>query len=115
MTRAMRFFESLRRNARSLLVRQTMPPPDPDEQATPIFGGETVVEVRYSGQKNYRSVITQDSAGRFRVHRQLWDASNWDVAPSAYWADDDHGAVIADTLDRARMLATEALLVRGDA
>jgi hypothetical protein len=110
----MRFLDSLRRSARTFLLRQPVPPPTPDEHTTPVFAGQTIVELRYSLHRHYRAVITQDSAGRFRVHRQWWDASDWDVASSAYWADDNDGAVIADTLERARGLATEALLARAD-
>ena len=110
----MRLLDSLRRSALTLLIRQPIPRPTPDEHTTPVFAGQTIVELRYSLHRNYRVVITEDSAGRFRVHRQWWDASDWDVASSAYWADDDDGAVIADTLERAQGLATEALHARDD-
>jgi len=110
----MRFLDSLRGSARALLVREPIPRPNPAEHVTPVFAGQTIVELCYSRHRNYRAVITQDSAGRFRVHRQWWDASDWDVASSAYWADDDDGAVIADTLERARELAFEALNARDD-
>ena len=83
--------------------------PEPDLTENPVFPNESVVEVQYSQAQRNRAIITQDRQAAFRVHRQRWDASDWDAGGTPHWIPFDSAATITDTLERARVLAGEAL------
>jgi hypothetical protein len=102
-----RVFQMLRRRVCDALG--SSPTPGPDLTAAPNYPGETVVEVQYSLRQRNRTIITQDQQGHFHVHRQHWDASDWDVGGTPFWMPADGSATVTDTLERARVLANEAL------
>ena len=83
--------------------------PPPDTQSRPSYHSEAVVEVLYSETKQRRAVITQDRDLHFRVHTDYWCLADFDYIGQGYWAQDDRFATITDTLERARVLAKEAL------
>ena len=84
--------------------------PEPDVGQQPTFHGEELVEVKYSKRRRNRAAITHDRQARYRVHLQSWDTSGWKVGGSPTWIPSDRFACFADTLDRARDIAREALL-----
>ncbi len=83
-------------------------PPPPDTAARPSYIGETILEVLFSRDNQHRAIITQDSQGFFRVHRDRWWIGDLDLG-KAFWIQDDHHATITDSADNARVLAQEAL------
>jgi hypothetical protein len=99
--------DALRNRARAAFGPHAAPEPNVAED--PVFPNESVVEVQYSKAQRNRAIITQDRQAAFRVHRQRWDASDWDVGGKPRWIPFDSAATITDTLERARVLAGEAL------
>jgi hypothetical protein len=85
--------------------------PPPNKVALLDDPAQRVLEVRYSHDDTRRVIITQDGSGIFRVHEHLWDASDWDVGGTPYWA--YHHTAHTDTLQKARTLADEALSREG--
>jgi hypothetical protein len=88
--------------------------PPPDTSSRPRYIGEQVMEVLFSRAHQYRATVTQDSRGLFRVHRDRWCISDWEVAGAAYWAQDDRLATITDSVEAATRLAEESLIVTPD-
>jgi hypothetical protein len=88
-------------------------PPAPDTAARPSYISERVIEVLFSRKSQYRAIVTQDSQGLFRVHRDRWWIGDWDIG-QAFWIQDDHHATITDSADNARQLAQEALRATPD-
>ena len=84
-------------------------PPPPDTSASFRHVEEEEIECLYSPRRQYRVVISRDHQGRYRVHRQRWDISDWDVANVAFWSEDDQMATITDTIESARTFAAERL------
>ena len=84
-------------------------PPPPDTSVRPTYVGEEAVECIYSPQRQYRVIISRDRAGRYRVRRERWNTSDWQVANIAFWYGDDSMVTITDTVERASSLAAERL------
>ena len=72
--------------------------------------GQEVVEVLYSPSNYLRGIITIDPQGIYRVRTEHWDTSDWYIAGSAYWAQ-DHLGTFTDTLENARKLCKEKMLL----
>jgi len=89
-------------------------PPAPDTQSRPSYISERVIDVLFSRGNQYRAIITQDSQGFFRVHRDRWYTGDWDIIGQVSWVQDDHHATITDSTDNARKLAQEALRATPD-
>jgi len=90
-------------------------PPSPDTSVRFRHVDEEEIECLYSPQQEYRVGITRDQVGRYRVRRERWNTSDWDVAAVAFWSDDDARVTITDTLENARKLAAERLSETPDA
>ena len=73
------------------------------------YQGHSVVESHYSASGRFRAIITQHPAGHFNVHREHWDISGWEAGGTPAWVPAGGGAIIGDTIERARTLAAEAL------
>lgn len=88
-------------------------PPAPDTASRPSYISERIVDVLFSRTNQYRAIVTQDSQGFFRVHRDHWYLGDWDIG-KASWTQDDHHATITDSAANARQLALEALRATPD-
>ena len=84
-------------------------PPSPNATVEATYHGLPVVECHYSTSGRFRAIITQHPGGHFDVHREQWDISGWEVGGTPAWVPAGGGAVIGDTVERARALAVEAL------
>jgi hypothetical protein len=73
-------------------------------QATrPSYISERIIEVLFSRRNQHRAIVTQDSQGFFRVHRDRWWIGDWEIG-KAFWVQDDHHATITDSAENARKL-----------
>lgn len=81
----------------------------PDTRHEPVYTSELTLEVAYSRTKIYRTVITRDANGRFRVRRQKWDVGDSDHTRGGHWLPDQRGLTVAASLEAARALAEEKL------
>jgi hypothetical protein len=72
------------------------------------------LEITYSGTKRFRTVITRDQDGRFRVRRERWETETLGDGSRGYWRNDAGRASIAASLEIARELAEEKLAESGD-
>jgi len=104
MTRLTRLADRLRD-----LLHGANTPPSPDATVEATYQGLPVVECHYSTSGQFRAIITQHPGGHFDVHREQWDISGWEVGGTPAWVPAGGGAVIGDTVERARALAVEAL------
>jgi len=97
-------------HAGGLHVRRHMERPPPPDTGT-AFGHASEVEVErhFSLRKHHRVIISQDCAGRYRVHCDRWDTSDWEIVSYAGWRSEDRLATMTDTLENARKLASEHL------
>jgi len=84
-------------------------PPSPDATVEATYQGRSVVESHYSASGRFRAIITHHPGGHFSVHRQQWDISGWEAGGTPAWVPAGGGAIIGDTIERARTLAVEAL------
>jgi len=75
----------------------------------PTFPAETIVEAVYSVCTARRAIITRDQAGRYRIHIQYWDTSDWARGYDAYWMGCETSPM-TDTLENAEKLAREEVL-----
>jgi hypothetical protein len=82
------------------------PPPQPDVSQQRSFPGQRVIETIHSQSK--RAFITIDDAGLYRIKIERWDTSDWKEWQQAFWRGEAVSSY-ADTLERARDLAKEAL------
>src|SRR5262245_19974863 len=81
-------------------VRETTPPPPPpDTNARFSRMGQEEIECLYSPQRTYRVVISRDSAGLYRVCRELWDTGDWEVAHVAFWSENERTVTITDSVE----------------
>jgi hypothetical protein len=85
------------------------PPPPPDTKVRFSRVGEEEIECLYSPQHEYRAVISRDRAGLYRVCRERWNTSDWELARHAFWSEDERTVTITDTVENARTLAMEHL------
>jgi len=90
-------------------TRDKADPPAPDTSVRFRKAGEEEVECSYSPLQRYRVIISRDGAGRYRVHRERWNTSDWEIARVAFWSEDDRTVTVTDTLGNARKLAAERL------
>jgi hypothetical protein len=84
------------------------PPPD---FAVPfrVPEQETLVEVLRSPSRPMRVGITRDGKGIYRIYTEWW-GEDWDLIGRAEWTGGgSHDGSFADSVDRARNLATERL------
>lgn len=95
------------------MPHQSEPPP-PDVTTQPRLTSETVLELLFSRTNQFRLVISRDRRGLFRIHRDKWCVSDWDIIGEAFWIQDGHFVTMTDTLASARQLAREALQATSD-
>jgi hypothetical protein len=81
----------------------------PDTRHEPAYSEELTLEVSYSREKGFRSVISLDANRRFRVRREKWDVGVPEFTGSGHWLPDQRGTTIAVSLETARVLALEKL------
>jgi hypothetical protein len=91
-------------------VFEPLPPPSPDTSGEVCISGQTVVEVSYDESRCHRAIITRDDTGIFRVRTEVWDTSCWNELQTAFWCQ-RHLGTFTDTLDSARLLASEHLSI----
>lgn len=85
----------------------------PDKSARTHYAGETIQDVVYSADDNFRTVIGVDERGTFRLHCEKWLLfATWEeIEP--LWAPVGEGNTLTDTLENARLLAKERLTELG--
>jgi hypothetical protein len=93
-----------------LPVLEPLPPPPPDTSSEVNISGQTVVEVSYDESRCHRAIITRDAADIYRVRTEVWDTTYWEELQTAFWYPRQHGT-FTDTLDSARLLASEHLRI----
>ena len=91
------------------LLHGATTPPSPDVTIEVTYQGHPVVESHYSASGRFRAIIIQHPGGHFDVYREQWDISGWEAGSTAAWVPAGGGAIIGDTVERARTLAVEAL------
>lgn len=91
-----------------LFHREPVAPPPPDSSQRPSINGQSVVEILYSSSQRERAIITCDVHGTYRVLTAFWDTSDWKQSSLAFWTE-PAGSTFADTLDIARIRASEIL------
>jgi hypothetical protein len=89
------------------------PPPDPSQPVRVDSKGEKIVEVLASANGGRRVGITRDASGIYRVRVETW-APDWEHLGVATWFQSGDEGSFADSLERARSLAAEALGAMGE-
>lgn len=92
------------------VASEPSPPPPPDTTSDVCVSGQTVIEVSYDESQFHRAIITRDTAGVYRVRTEVWDTTHWDELQTAFWCQ-GHLGTFTDTLDSARLLASEHLSI----
>lgn len=89
------------------------PPPDPSQPIRVDQRGEKIVEVLTSATGDRRVGITRDASGIYRLRVETW-APDWEHMGIATWLQSAHEGSFADSIERARSLAAEALRATGE-
>lgn len=108
MTRLKRLFTAWKDGGKD---RGGCPPPDSAQPVRTDSGRDKVVEVLSSSDGRHRVAITK-SGGVYRLYVETW-APDWETLGVATWCSNAALASVADSLDRARDLAREAVRVLG--
>ena len=90
------------------------PPPDLSQPIRVDLRGEKIVEVLTSSTGDRRVGITRDASGIYRLRVETW-APDWEHLGIATWIQSSQEVTYADSLERARSLAREALGAIGQA
>lgn len=104
MTRMKRLFSAWKDGGKA---RGAPPPPDLAQPVRTDSGKEKLVDVLTSEGGRHRVGITK-AAGLFRTYPESW-APDWETLGTATWLSNGHLGGFADSLERAREQAQEAL------
>lgn len=81
----------------------------PDTTHTPSYASERVADIVHAADARYRTVLTQDAEGRFRVRAECWDIGDAEFTGSGHWLPIGRTTTITGTLEHARAVAVDRL------